>query len=652
MIAELYWLIPILPLLAAVICTGGSIMGLLREKAHVPCWIGLGGAAVLSVVALISRSGYEFGLVEGYHWLSIGRVQIRTAMQLDVLSLFQLCVVTVISFVVSVYSAPYMKGDGGYARYFAIFSGFVFAMIMLVMASNLLVLYIFWEGVGLCSYLLVGYWYQRTSAAKAATKAFMVNRVADCAFLAGILALSYGIGQVINEISFTERLSFAVIFDPDVLSRFAEDWPNLFGFTAYCLLIGALGKSAQLPFHVWLPDAMEGPTPASALIHAATMVTAGVYLLARMSPFLEYAPQVLVTAAWIGGITALLAAIIALFQDDLKRVLAYSTVSQLGFMFMAIGSGAGRELMSVAVLAAMFHLATHAFFKALLFLGAGNVMHAMGDVISMKSFSGLRRVLPQTYVLFGIGALALAGIPPLSGFWSKDGILAALLDSSHDRDYGHHFQMLFVLGLVTAFLTAVYTFRAFFNTFHGPLQFPREAGEHPHEADKLQLGPMVFLAVGSVFVGLALGPTHLMRGYFEKLPMLVKLSQLPEHSGWLVPILSTLAGGLGIAVAWFTTQGVAGKNLDISKSTFAVAGQNRFYIDEAYDLLIVRPMQSIADWLGAFDAAFLGMTWGRLVRALGSVAGFLAKTQQGLLPRYASAIIFGLLVLLAIMALS
>ncbi len=336
--------------------------------------------------------------------------------------------------------------------------------------------------------------------------------------LVRILLLGYAIGQLPGEASsgYFARLNFDNIFGvlPDLASRY----PDLLVWIGLLLMIGAIGKSAQFPFHVWLPDAMEGPTPVSALIHAATMVTAGVYLMARLSPLMEYTPWVLSVVGWLGGITALIAAIMALFQTDLKRVLAYSTVSQLGYLFMALSVGAIKDLMALAVTAAMFHLVTHAFFKALLFLAAGNVMHSMGDVIDMNKFGGLKRIMPKTHVLFAIGAAALAGLPPLAGFFSKDGILAILYDASSDGEYGFQFKVLLGIGFVTALMTAVYTQGLL---PHVPWKevIPAEAG-HAHESTGVMLAPMAILAVGAVVVGIALGPTHYLSDYIGKTPTL------------------------------------------------------------------------------------------------------------------------------------
>ncbi|MCX7699978.1 MAG: NADH-quinone oxidoreductase subunit L, partial [Gemmataceae bacterium] len=368
---------------------------------------------------------------------------------------------------IAIFSKGYMHGEPGYARYFAVMSLFLFSMTGLVLADNFLVLYAFWEGVGLCSYLLIGFWFHKPAAAAAARKAFLVTRLGDAGMILGIMLLWAKFGHAFD----FQTIFFNAGRNPDS--------PYLL---AACLLLfcGAIGKSAQFPLHVWLPDAMEGPTPASALIHAATMVTAGVYLVARCTPLFILAPEAQLVVCVIGGVTALLAALIALTQTDLKRVLAYSTVSQLGFMFMGLGAGLRTEQIAVfAVSAAIFHLFTHAFFKALLFLGAGSVMHAMGHVIDMRRFSGLRRVMPITHVTFLCGAAALAGLIPFSGFWSKDQILESLEKAvKHAELYASVYHTLFALAIVTAGITAFYTFRAYFKTFWGETRVPVEALHH------------------------------------------------------------------------------------------------------------------------------------------------------------------------------
>src|SRR5262249_32707573 len=402
---------------------------------------------------------------------------------------------------IAIYSSGYMRDEhghphAGFARFFGVMSLFVFSMCGLVLANNFLLLVAFWEGVGLCSYLLVGYYYDRPSAAAAARKAFLLPRLGDIGFLLGIF-LFWKVGG----------------WNPDLTALFdhiQRHPPDPDTLTLACVLIfcGAVGKSAQFPLYVWLPDAMEGPSPVSALIHAATMVTAGVYLVARCAPLFARTPDAQAIVCWVGGITAILAAFLALGQYDLKRVLAYSTVSQLGYMFLALGT-LGAVSPAFAVTAAIFHLFTHAFFKALLFLSAGSVMHAMGDVIDMRRFGGLRKVLPVTHITFLCGALALAGVPLLSGVVSNDSILGAVVGAGEWAGY----YVLFAVALATAGLTAFYTFRAYFLTFHGPTVIPPEAGEHAHESPPVMTVPLIVLAVGAVLAGLV---AETFTGWFSR----------------------------------------------------------------------------------------------------------------------------------------
>ncbi|MGN6545893.1 MAG: NADH-quinone oxidoreductase subunit L [Aureliella sp.] len=649
---NLAWTIPLAPLAACLVCTVMSLAGAGKKTAHLPAWLGLGISAAAAVALLWQHSGATISEIAGYQWLSIGNFELPVALQLDTLSLMQICVVTVVAWLVVMYSPGYMHGDPGYARYFAVFSAFVFAMAMLVLANNLLVLYAFWEGVGLCSYLLIGYWYQRPAAAKAAFKAFLVNRIADCGFLVGILLLWYGVGLVTNPTAGAfSRLDYSVICSPDVCRALADQQPMLLTTVGVLLLLGAIGKSAQFPLHVWLPDAMEGPTPVSALIHAATMVTAGVYLLCRMSPLLVLTPDVLVATAWIGGITALLAATIALFQDDLKRVLAYSTVSQLGYMFMGIGCGAaGEHLIGLAVMAAMFHLATHAFFKALLFLSAGNVMHAMGDVIDMRQFSGLRRVLPFTHLLFLIGAAALGGVPLLAGFWSKDNILSLLSQAARESNYEGSFTALMVIGFVTAFFTAVYTFRAYFRTFQGDERFPSEAGAHPHEATFGMLWPMGVLAIGSLGLGAALAPTGRLEHYFENIPYLPAVAHAAH--GWEMLIISSVVALAGLAFAWWTVAvRLRSSALGAAVEAVASAGVHRFYIDEIYSILFVKPLEGISRMIAVSDINLVDQMWRSLVSLPERFGTAWRRVQAGGVTNYAAVMAIGLVICLIIVVM-
>jgi NADH-quinone oxidoreductase subunit L len=642
------WLIPIAPMIACIV---GAALAAARQAgrwAHGPTWIGLGIAAVVSLFFLSTGRFDSQGslLVDGFQWLSVAEANFSVQLLLDPLSLTQVSVVTFVSLLVAIYSPGYMHGDPGYARYFAIFSGFVFAMTMLVLSSNLLVLYGFWELVGLCSYLLIGFWYQRPSASRAAKKAFLVNRIADGCFLMGILILWMLMSRVSAQVGGTGGaglLDFPRLTDPKTVQLLANRYPEWLGWSMMLILIGALGKSAQLPLHVWVPDAMEGPTPVSALIHAATMVTAGVYLVCRMMPLMVMTPSVLMTAAWLGGITALLAALIALFQDDLKKVLAYSTVSQLGYMFLGLGvAAAAPELAGVAVLAAMFHLATHAFFKALLFLAAGNVMHAMNDRIDMREFSGLKKSMPKTRWLFAAGAAALAGIPLLSGFWSKDEILAVVLKATGHRGHAESFWLLLGVGLITAFLTSLYTFRAYARTFEGDSKIPEDC--HPHESTALMLVPMAVLAVGALLLGGFLGPTGWLAGYLEG-PHGEGHSHSAGH-GYGLMVVSALVSLAGAAVAFASVKG--GWKWFESTRGFPQFARQKFYIDELYDWTLVRPGLMLGSAVAWFDQNVVG--W--LSRSIAAIPPFfgqlLRPSQTGRITDYVTAMAVGLVVLLTL----
>ncbi len=626
------WLVPIAPLIGCILCAILSFRGD-TKVAHIPAIVSLLVSAICALAILFQwnaeSSDTGFALVEGYRYLNIGGVNLNLTLRIDTLCLTLLSVVTSISAMIAIYSKGYMHDDPGYARYFAVFCGFVFSMTMLVLSHNLLMMYAFWEGVGTCSYLLIGFWFRKPSAARAATKAFLVNRIADTAFLFGILLLSYAIGHtdVGAGKDFFARLDFQTIFDAvPVLAAKDGSLVTLIGFL---LMIGAIGKSAQFPFHVWLPDAMEGPTPVSALIHAATMVTAGVYLMARLAPLTTHTPSVLITVAWLGGITSLIAAVMALYQDDLKRVLAYSTVSQLGYLFMALGTGAVKDLMTVAVVAAMFHLVTHAFFKALLFLSAGNVMHAMGDVIDMREFSGLKRVLPKTNILFGIGAAALAGIPLLSGFFSKDGVLGVLVEAGNDTMVGGHFTVLLGIGFITALLTATYTAKAYFKTFHGVEKIPAAAGHHAHDASGVMLAPMAVLAVGALGVGALLGPTGRISEYVSLTPW---LHHHEHHEPMWLLATSSLIAIAGVFLGYGLSR--RAPSSDGLLKLVADFGRNRLYIDWLYERIVVEPMLWVGRVLTWFDTTIIGSLT-EMVAGLPRVLGLAGqRIQTGRIPAY------------------
>src|ERR1700689_443594 len=477
---------------------GALISGLLGKvigdrAAQTASIIGMLVAAVCGPVAFFMLvGGAEPGVLELATWIQAGRFQANWALRYDMLSAAMVAMVSFVSMLIHVYSIGYMAHDA-YPRYrfFGYLSLFTFSMLMLVTADNLTQLFFGWEGVGMCSYLVIGYWYDRPAACAAAIKAFVVNRVADLPFAVGIALIFFKFGSI----------EFSNIFP--VVAQHASDTYALFGTTfpvleviAFLLFIGAMGKSAQLGFHVWLPDAMEGPTPVSALIHAATMVTAGVFLMARMSPIMEFAPYALGFVTFIGASTALFAATIGCAQNDIKRVIAYSTCSQLGYMFAAAGVGPYQ--------ASVFHLITHAFFKALLFLSAGSVIHAMSDEQDMRKMGGLARLIPWTCTVMWIGNLALAGIPPFAGYYSKDAIISAAYAAGTGIGiYG------FICTVLAAYLTAFYSWRLLFMTFHGKPRADHHVMEHVHESPMVMRVPLVLLAIGAVIAGKVLDLTFI-----------------------------------------------------------------------------------------------------------------------------------------------
>ncbi len=456
------WLVPLLPLLGAVVA---AVFGpQLRQRAHWPVVLGIGAAFLVS--AMLLGAAKAPGTVLVYDWLDLSGLHVPLLFRVDGLTTMMLAMVTFVATLVAIYAVGYMAGDPGYPRFFAVVGLFVTAMTGLVLSSHFIVTYAFWEGVGVCSYLLVGFWHSKPAAAAAAKKAFLVNRIGDFGFAIALFLMwtTFPNGD----------LSYDNVLNVEHLAAIPHGTKLAL---ALLLFWAATAKSAQIPLYVWLPDAMEGPTPVSALIHAATMVTAGVYLVARSSLLMTQVPEAQLLVSAVGCATALLAALIALTQTDLKRVMAYSTVSQLGYMFMALGAGVG-DVARFAVIAGMFHLFTHAFFKALLFLASGSVMHAMGGVIDMRRFRGLRHRLPYTCWTFAVGGLALSGIFPTAGFWSKDEVLTSLklAGEAAAGPLGHSaataYLVIYWVAVLTAFLTAFYTGRAFFLTFFGPEKLP------------------------------------------------------------------------------------------------------------------------------------------------------------------------------------
>jgi NADH-quinone oxidoreductase subunit L len=509
--------------------------------------------------------------------------QVDWAYQLDPLSSVMILVVTFVGFFIHVYSTGYMKHDAGYARYMSYLNLFMFAMLTLVLGANYLVLFVGWEGVGLCSYLLIGFWFHKQSASDAGKTAFIVNRIGDAGFALGMFLIFFTFGT----------LDFGPVMAAAAQVPVESGWSGPLTLIALFLFIGACGKSAQIPLYVWLPDAMEGPTPVSALIHAATMVTAGVYMVARSSAIYAHAPNALFVVAVVGALTAVLAATIALVQNDIKRVLAYSTVSQLGYMFLACGVG--------AFAAGVFHLMTHAFFKALLFLGSGSVIHAMGGEQDMRAMGGLKKSLPWTHRTMLVGCVAIAGVPPLAGFFSKDEILWSAFK------VGGYGQIVWIMGFVVAALTAFYMFRMYHLTFGGTFRGTEEQAHHLHESPRSMVLPLQVLAVGSILAGLVgipavLGePLHIPNVFEHFLhPVFadahhtlaeVFTRPVPGHGMELALMAASVLVGLGgIAVAWLFFR----RHPEIPGRIVGRLGGvhrlllNKYYVDEMYDGLFVR----------------------------------------------------------------
>jgi NADH-quinone oxidoreductase subunit L len=577
------------------------------------------------------------GLVPVVDWLHVGDFQADWALRYDSLSAVMVMMVTVVSTLIHIYSIGYMEGDRSVPRFFAYLSLFTFSMLMLVTANDLLQLFFGWEGVGLVSYLLIGFWYDKPSANDAAIKAFVMNRIGDLGFALGIALIFFLFGSIRFDAIFA-----AVPAQSRAVYHLFGANLNAMDVIGILLFIGAMGKSAQLGLHPWLADAMEGPTPVSALIHAATMVTAGVFLVVRMSPLLEYAPVALAVIGIIGGTTAVFAATIGCAQTDIKRVIAYSTCSQLGYMFVAASVGAYQ--------ASMFHLIMHAFFKALLFLTAGSVIHAMSGEQDMRKMGGLARLIPFTYAMMWIGSLALAGIPPLSGFFSKDAIISAAL-------LGRGGGYACICVEVATFLTAFYTWRLIFMTFHGPRKGEAHVMAHVHESPWVMLGPLALLAVGAVFGGILLdhifvgaGQSLFWNGSIVAINHPNILSDL-EHVPLLLGLLPTVLGLLGIATAYVMY--IARPELPAILATrFGFIYRlllNKWYVDELYGAIFVRPYRALARaiWHVGDEEILDGIPRGGVLLARGS-AGGLVRLQSGSLAQYAFVMLIGLVVLISV----
>ena len=730
-ISQLVVLVPLLPLLGAIATV---LLGRrLGPRAHLPALAGIGAAAAVAALVLLGtaadvRGGHgepsrpvevistlwnwatvaDAGVADTASGTPLGGAATATApfsipvsLRVDPLTATLLVIITGVGLLVAIYSIGYMHGDPGYPRFFALVAMFVFSMSMLVAASNFLLVYVFWEAVGACSYLLIGFWYSKPQAARAAKKAFLVNRVGDF----GLAIATFLLWMTYGTLDFHDTYTADGTIVPGILgqTRIADAAGYVGGAvgTAICLLmlLAACGKSAQVPLHVWLPDAMEGPTPASALIHAATMVTAGVYLVTRSAPLFIGCPGALTMVSIVGATTALVAALIATVQNDLKRVLAYSTISQLGYMFAALGTGT-----MLGFTAAIFHLVTHAFFKALLFLGAGSVMHAMGGVIDMRRFGGLRQLMPVTALTFAIGAAALAGVVPFAGFFSKDEILAALHSKAHPAAHASDhaevrvaggarpdaaagpfraasyrsdtsprgatgdavgldaldrpatFQWLYWMSLFTAGLTAFYTFRAVFMTFTGPLRVPEEAGHHAHESPREMTGPLMVLAMLSAGAGLVLFVTDALGRFLAATPSLsapaIVATAVPHAFHLDLAIQGTLAAAIGIAVAAI---GHYGRRSDSATTTRWLGPlgpilANTFYFDALYRVAIVKPLEALALVAALVDRYVVDAAVDAIGRVPGTWGAVAPRLQSGLLQRYALAGVVGVLAIVLALA--
>jgi NADH-quinone oxidoreductase subunit L len=565
---SLLFLIPLLPLLGFAI-NGLAYPKLPKQIAGIIGTIPPLVAFALSLQLFLNFDG-QAQILPIADWIKVGSLEIPFAFQIDQLSILMLLVITGVGTLIHVYSIGYMSHDAGFGKFFAFLNLFVFFMLILVLGANFTVLFIGWEGVGLCSYLLIGFWNQKNSYGDAARKAFIMNRIGDLGFLVGIFLLIQDFGTTDYQTIFTAIKS--------------GDYTTDLSIIAFCLFIGAMGKSAQIPLFTWLPDAMAGPTPVSALIHAATMVTAGIYMVIRANALFELSPEVLHFVGWIGLATALLGAAIGLFQNDIKKVLAYSTVSQLGYMFMGLGAS--------AYTASFFHVMTHAFFKALLFLGAGSVIHAMSDEQDIRRMGGLKSKMPITFITFMLGTIAIAGIPPFAGFFSKDEILASLY---------HHDPVMWGLAIVGSALTSFYMFRVFILTFYGEFRGTEKQAHHLHESPITMTLPLIILAVFSVGGGLI------------NLPHFAGGNEFLAH--WLAPLLPeageagevnflSLEGGAPLLAAFlpaFLAIYVFGMQKSVPSEDAEISGiqkviYHKFYIDELYDMLFVKPIAFLSNF--------------------------------------------------------
>ena len=594
--------------------------------------LGVSAACSVSIFTNVALEGHSV-TVPLISWIQSGTLDVTWALRFDTLTAVMMVVVTGVSFMVHVYSVGYMSHDPSIPRFMSYLSLFTFAMLMLVTADNLVQMFFGWEGVGVASYLLIGFWYEKPSACAAAIKAFVVNRVGDFGFALGI----FGAYFLFDSVSFDAIFAAAPSKAHTVVHFFGADW-NAITIICLMLFVGAMGKSAQLGLHTWLPDAMEGPTPVSALIHAATMVTAGVFMVARMSPLFEYSATALTVVTVIGAATAFFAATIGCVQNDIKRVIAYSTCSQLGYMFFAIGVSAYQ--------AAVFHLFTHAFFKALLFLGAGSVIHAMSDEQDIRRMGGIWRHVKLTWLLMWVGSLALAGIPPFAGHYSKDAILAAAWASG--TPVGH---FAWVLGVLAAFMTAFYSWRLLILVFHGKPRADEHVMAHVHESPLVMVLPLMVLAGGAIFAGwlgepLFVGHEHaeFWRSAIAVLPGHDVLAAGRELPDWveMAPLVVAVSGIVLAYILYALVPSVPGQLAGAMRGVYLFL-LNKWYFDELYDWLFVKPAFRLGRglWQGGDGALIDGIGPDGVAAATRDIARRVAALQSGYLYHYAFAMLAG-----------
>jgi NADH-quinone oxidoreductase subunit L len=621
---KLIFLVPLFPLL------GFLINGLLRKQLSKPATGFIGSGAILasfivSVIIFLDVKAGKTGVTELFDFISFGQIHIPFAFQVDQLSSLFLLIITGVGFLIHLYSTAYMheEEDQHFARYFSYLNLFIFSMLLLVLGANYVIMFIGWEGVGLCSYLLIGFWFKNNDYNKAANKAFIMNRIGDLGFLLAIFYLLATVGTV----TCSEVFSYAAHGQISI--------PTITIITLL-LFVGATGKSAQIPLYTWLPDAMAGPTPVSALIHAATMVTAGIYMIARSNILYTLAPVSQSVVAIIGLATAVLAATIALKQNDIKKVLAYSTVSQLGYMFLGLGVG--------AYTGAVFHVMTHAFFKALLFLGAGSVIHAMHHEQDIRNMGGLKKYLPVTHITFLLGCIAIAGIPPFSGFFSKDEILAAAYESN---------KIYWVIGVLTAGMTAFYMFRLYATTFLGKFRGTHDQEHHLHESPAAMTIPLVILAILAVVGGwIGIPDVFIKDGHWLEQflsPIFAesykhRVEHIADH-GTDYMLMSVSVGLAAIAIAVAVTK--FSKKPDLQEAEgFGKVLANKWYVDELYDAIIVKPLNALSKFLDNVIEKS-GIDW--LVNGVGRGVQYgsrqLRLLQSGQVGNYVLLMIAGMLIL-------